>query len=221
MIFSADAFNLANGEVQAGNGAVVLRPRDDTRSFGIEAAGATTLTNADVASIHTSDFIMFGSGLGKTFGGNMTVGENAVVEGAGKHLAFLRNTASGGSLAIGSQGVRTTGNVILNAGAGAIEEAAGGKTVAHSLTTFSTGDTTLNGANRIAVFNVTSTAGDVSLANTGVLDVTGMSALGYATINNIGDVTVSGPWNAGGTSTITVGSDIRLNSAMRCRSASC
>lgn len=54
----------------------------------------------------------------------------------------------------------------------------------------------------------------MSLNNAGVLNVTGMAAVGDATITNIGDVTVSGPWTAGGTSSITVGSDILLNAAM-------
>src|SRR5688572_14493047 len=42
-----------------------------------------------------------------------------------------------------------------------------------------------------------------------------MSVFGDATITNLGTVTVSGPWTAGGTSTITVGSDILLRSAMQ------
>ncbi len=71
------------------------------------------------------------------------------------------------------------------------------------------GNTTLTGPNQVASFNATS-GGDVSLRNTGVLDVTGMNAFGDATFNNVGNVTVSGPWTAGGTSTITVGSDIVL-----------
>ena len=41
-----------------------------------------------------------------------------------------------------------------------------------------------------------------------------LSAFGDATITNLGDVTVSGPWTAGGTSTITVGSSIFLKSEM-------
>ena len=44
MTFNADAFNLAGGHIEAGAAAVVLRPRTGTNSFGIEAAGQTTLT---------------------------------------------------------------------------------------------------------------------------------------------------------------------------------
>ena len=61
-VLNADAFNLAGGTIDGGAAAVVLRPRTGTNSFGIESAGDTTLTNADIASINTSNFVVFGSG---------------------------------------------------------------------------------------------------------------------------------------------------------------
>jgi hypothetical protein len=106
-------------------------------------------------------------------------------------------------------------NAVVLTANGVLDETGGGSILANLLTTVSTGDTSLNGANQVAMFNATSTGGDVSLNNTGVLDVIGMNAFGDATISNIGNVTVSGPWTAGGTSTITVGSDIVLQSAMQ------
>ncbi len=54
--------------------------------------GATTLTNADIARINTSDFVVFGSGQGTTFTGNLTVGQNVQVNGGGKNLAFFRSS---------------------------------------------------------------------------------------------------------------------------------
>jgi len=125
MIFNADAFNLAGGTIDAGNAAVILRPRTGTNSFGIESAGQTTLTNADIAKINTNNFIVFGSGTGTTFTGNMTIGQNAQVQGDGKHLAFFRGTAPGTTM-IGAQGVATTGDVIVSAGGGAIVSNGGG-----------------------------------------------------------------------------------------------
>ena len=119
MTFNADAFNLAGGTINAGSAAVVLRPRTGTNSFGIEAAGQTTLTNADIASINTSDFVVFGSGIGTTFTGNMTIGENAQVNGGTKDLAFFRSPTAGGTITIGVQGVTTTGDVIVSAGVAA------------------------------------------------------------------------------------------------------
>ncbi len=120
ILLSANAYDLAGGSIQGGNAAVLLRPRDGTRSLGIEAAGDTTLTNADIASINTSNFVVFGSGMGTTFTGNMAIGENAQVNGGDKNLAFFRSTAPGGTTTIGSQGVATTGDVIVSAGGGAI-----------------------------------------------------------------------------------------------------
>jgi filamentous hemagglutinin family protein len=119
IVLNADAFHLAGGAINAGS-AVILRPRTGANSFGIEAAGDTTVTNADLASINTSDFVVFGSGMGTTFTGNMIVGENAAVNGGTKNLAFFRSQQPGGTTTIGSQGVTTGGDVIISAGGGAI-----------------------------------------------------------------------------------------------------
>ena len=120
VVLNANTFALASGSIEGGTAAVVVRPKTGTNSFGIEAAGATTLTNADIASIHTSDFVVFGSGIGNTFTGNMTIGQNAQVDGGGKHLAFFRSANPGGTTTIGANGASTTGNMIVSAGGGAI-----------------------------------------------------------------------------------------------------
>jgi hypothetical protein len=120
IILNGNAFNLVGGTIDGGAAAVVLRPRTGTNSFGIEAAGDTTLTNADIATINTSNFVVLGSGIGTTFTGNMTIGQNAQVNGGGRNLAFFRSTNPGGTTTIGSQGVATTGDVIVSAGGGAI-----------------------------------------------------------------------------------------------------
>ena len=120
IVLNADAFNLAAGTVEGGAAAVIVRPKTGTNSFGIESAGATTLTNADIASIHTSDFVVFGSGVGTTFTGNMTIGQNAQVNGGGKNLAFFRSSVPGGTATIGGAGVATTGNLIVSGGGGSI-----------------------------------------------------------------------------------------------------
>jgi filamentous hemagglutinin family protein len=126
MLLSANSYDLAGGNIQGGSAAVLLRPRDGTRSFGIEAAGDPTLTNhtditnADLASISTSNFVVFGSGTGTNFTGNMTIGQDAQVNGGAKNLAFFRSSNPGGTTTIGNQGVTTTGDVIVSAGGGAI-----------------------------------------------------------------------------------------------------
>jgi filamentous hemagglutinin family protein len=119
IVLNADAFNLAGGTINA-TSAVILRPRTATNSFGIEAAGDTTVTNADLASINTNDFVVLGSGMGTTFTGNMIIGQNAQVNGGTKNLAFFRSQQPGGTITVGTQGVATGGDVIINAGGGAI-----------------------------------------------------------------------------------------------------
>ena len=125
MILNADRFDLDGGNIQGGNAAVILRPRTGTNSFGIEAPGATTLTNADLAKINTTNFVVLGSGMGTTFTGTMTIGETAPVQGAGKSLAFFRSNNPGGDIVVGTHGVTTTGDVIIGAGGGAIRSSGG------------------------------------------------------------------------------------------------
>ena len=96
-----------------------MRPKTGSNSFGIESAGATTLTNADIASINTGDFVVFGSGTGTIFTGNMTIGQNAQVNGGGKNLAFFRSSRPA-ERRPSAPGVSTTGNAIISAGGGAI-----------------------------------------------------------------------------------------------------
>jgi filamentous hemagglutinin len=120
IILSADAFDLAGGAIEGGAAAVILRPRTGTNSFGVESAGQTTVGNADLASIHTSNVVVFGSGTGTIFTGDMTIGQNARVEGGDRNLAFFRSSAPGGTTTIGMNGVNTSGNLIVSAGGGAI-----------------------------------------------------------------------------------------------------
>jgi trimeric autotransporter adhesin len=320
IVLNADSFNLAGGTVEGGAAAVILRPRTGTNSFGIEAAGQTTLTNADIASIHTTDFVVFGSGMGTTFTGNMTIGENARVEGGGKHLAFFRSSAPGGTTTIGSQGVATTGNVIVSAGGGAIvsnggtvagdqvqlrasqgigsaaarvqtaasrlavntggpgafvselngvtlgnvnltvggiannvtntingggsydlsggsitisdllqagtvtlstggsiTEVGAGAIAANTLSTSSGFDTQLLGDNRVAVFSGFTSSGDLSLANTGALDVQLLQGMGDVRLINAGTLTASGFMSAAGAMDVTTtgpGSDFIVRSTV-------
>ena len=128
------------------------------------------------------------------------------------------NITAGGNISLNgvneSASIRTLGTATLRAAS--ITEAVQGRIIAGTLSTNTSGRTLLTGPNEIANFSGSSLS-DLTLNNTGVLDVMGMNAFGDATINNIGDVTVSGPWTAGGTSTISVGSDIVLNARMESR----
>ena len=125
---------------------------------------------------------------------------------AGGNIA-LNGASSGAS-------VNTAGEVALTAD-GTISEAGDALITAGTLTTVSGGSTLLGGANHVHRFNATSAAGDVLLFNYEPLEVTGLSAFGNATLDNTGGVTISGPWAAGGTTSITVHSDLVLQSTLQ------
>jgi hypothetical protein len=141
-------------------------------------------------------------GAPQTDGGIQSGGNIAITAGGDIRLNGVQEFAS----------IRTRDNVTLSAAS--ITEAQMGRVIAGSLSVDTVGSALLSGPNELAVFNATSTGGDVTLNNTGALNVAGMSAFGDATIVNAGNVTVSGPWTAGGTSAITVGSDIVLASSL-------
>src|SRR6185503_10231400 len=117
----ADTFNLHGNvasTVEAGGGAVIITPNTVTRALGIEAATQqTNITNADLDTIHTTNFVVLGSAV-QGFTGNTIIGQDALVDGGTKSLAFFR--VGPGSTTIGAQGVTTTGDVIVNAGGGSL-----------------------------------------------------------------------------------------------------
>jgi len=219
MILNANAFDLAGGNIQGGAAAVILRPRDGTHSFGIEAAGDTTLTNADIASINTSNFVVFGSGIGTTFTGNMMIGENAQVNGGGKHLAFFRGTV-GGTTTIGSQGVATTGDVIVGAGGGAIQSNGGtvrgdevqlraGQSIGAS------GARVQTAANALAINSgnaFVSELDSVTLRDI-TLNVGGITNVGNNVLGGTLDLTAGGALNVAGT-VLSIGQNINVAGAL-------
>jgi filamentous hemagglutinin family protein len=227
IIFNADSFNLAGGTVEGGAAAVVLRPRTGTNSFGIEAAGATTLTNADIASIQTDNFIIFGSSTGTIFTGNMTIGENARVEGNGKNLAFSRSlTPSAEMITIGSQGVATTGDVIMGAGGGGIRSNGGTVTGDEVVLRASNGIGTPSArvktaANALALNNAGGGGVFVSELDNVTLRTISLNAGGPLTVGNTnngsfslisgGDVNVAGLVSSGGSMILDAGGNLKLD----------
>ena len=229
VILNADAFNLAGGTIEGGAAAVVLRPRTGSNSFGIEAAGATTVSNADIANIQTDNFIIFGSSTGTVFTGNMTVGENARVEGNGKNLAFSRSLAPGAEMIIiGSQGVATTGDIIIGAGGGGIRSNGG---------TVTGDDVVLRASNGIGMpsARVKTAANALALNNAGgggvfvseldnvTLRTISLNAGGPFTVSNTnsgsfslisgGDVSVAGLVSSGGSMILDAGGNLKLDAA--------
>ena len=230
IILSANAFDLAGGDAQGGAAAVVLRPRDGTRSFGIEAAGDTTLTNADIASINTSNFVVFGSGTGTIFTGNMTIGQNAQVDGGTKNLAFFRSSAPGGTTTIGSQGVTTTGDAIISAGGGAIVSNGGTVSADEVQLRASQGigsavDPVKTNANALAVNNLGSggvfvselnnvTLRTISLNVGGNLNTASSTNSGSFSLVSGGDVNVAGLVSSAGSMILDAGGNLKLDGSL-------
>ena len=221
MTLNANAFSLAGGTIDAGSAAVLIRPRTGTNSFGIESASATTITNADIASINTSNFVVFGSGTDTIFTGNMTIGANAQVDGGSKNLAFLRSTIPGGTTTIGAHGVSSSGDLNISAGGGAL--LSNGGTVAGNQVQLrgtqgigTSGARVQTAANALTVGTsggaFVAEADDVTL-RTIATNVGGNTALNITntTTGGVLDLTVGGALNVAGS--VTSGAAMSINAA--------
>jgi hypothetical protein len=214
VLLSANSFHLAGGSVEGGTAAAILRPHTAGNSFGIESDAQTTITNADIASIHTSNFVVFGSGAPNIFTGKMFIGRNAQVDGGDKSLAFFRSGApSPDGTTIGVNGVRTTGNLIVSAGAGAIVSEGG--TVAGN-------QVQLRASQGIgsATARVQTSASKLALNNTGPQGAYVFEA-GDVTLGNV-NLTVGGNPNnvtntigGGGSYDVTAGGSIAISDVVQ------
>ena len=85
IVIAADTLSLAGGTINSNGGATVLRPRTPSKSMGIEAAGDVTLTNADIASVSTTNFLIFGElPVKRPLYYGMAIGVNNTVNGGTK-----------------------------------------------------------------------------------------------------------------------------------------
>ena len=101
---------------------MILTPHTLTNTLAIESDGGlatTTLTNNDLNTITTTDFVVLGSST-NGFVGNTIIGQNAQVDGGTKSLAFFRAAGPANNTTIGLHGVTTTGDVFISAGPGRI-----------------------------------------------------------------------------------------------------
>jgi len=124
------------------------------------------------------------------------------------------NLISGGNLTLNAGTINLNGYITaastatanLTAGVGGIIEGTGGSLTANSLTTISTGGTTLTSANAVASFAATDT-GAVSLTNTAAtLSLGAISSTGL-TVNNSGALAVNGAIAEGSSAVSLTASD--------------
>ena len=226
VILIGNAFDLADGNIQAGAAGVFLRPRTSGHSFGIESAGDTTVTNADIGKINTSNFIAFGSGTANNLTGSLIIGQNALVNGGGKNLAFLRSLSPGGNATIGTHGVATSGDVIVSAGGGAIVSNGGTvsgdevqlratqgigtpgarvNTNANALTIGTAGGAFVTEANDLTMRTIV-----LNLGGNTVLNTTNTGTGGVLDLAVGGNLNVAGPVNSGQGMTLNAGGAITV-----------
>ena len=218
MAITADSFDLAGGTINGGLGSVGLFTRTPGRSMGIESPGDTTLTNGDIASITTSPDVP-GVNSNQVFlgtnAGAITIGANTQVDAGSKNLLF--STFGGAAnITVGSHGLRTTGDIGIDAGAGSLGgtgriEANRAQLIAGTIGTggmrLQTGVGTL--AARATNGNVLiAEADDVNLAAVVMAGRTisnGVPGFGMYDLQANGTVTVSGVANVGGRFNVDAG----------------
>ena len=222
MTLNANAFSLAGGaDRRRKRGGAHPSAHGHEFVQGIESASATTITNADIASINTSNFVVFGSGTDTIFTGNMTIGANAQVDGGSKNLAFLRSTIPGGTTTIGAHGVSSSGDLNISAGGGAL--LSNGGTVAGNQVQLrgtqgigTSGARVQTAANALTVGTsggaFVAEADDVTL-RTIATNVGGNTALNITntTTGGVLDLTVGGALNVAGS--VTSGAAMSINAA--------
>ena len=169
--------------IESGSGRIVnaalltAQSNDGQTLTGANSVASFNATNGDGGDV---ELINTANGLGIT-GINQTAGGNVTVDNTG-------NITITGV-------VNTTGNVYLTA-LQAIAESGDGRIINTArLTTTSSGGQTLNGANTAHIFDATNGGGDIQLNNNAsTLAITGLSqtAGGNVTVNNTGNIDISG-----------------------------
>jgi hypothetical protein len=112
ILLRADSFNLHGNvasQVEAGGGAVVLTPNTVTNSLAVESPGGlatTTITNADLDTFHTTNFVVLGSSV-QGFTGNTIIGQDAKVNGGTEEPRLSSGRQPANTTTIGINGVTT------------------------------------------------------------------------------------------------------------------
>ena len=161
-----------------------------------ETGGNVSVTNAGTVTVSGPVTTTGGGTVALTStGGTSDILVNANIQSAAGDLTL----SAGENVTLNAGNLITSGSVNLTAGKG-IREAGTGFVTGGLLTTNSSTGTTLNGANQVSGFSATNTAsGDISLMNTGPLNVVSISETGgNVAVANAGTMTVSGPVTAAG-----------------------
>ena len=193
-------------ELRVGNNLLLRGGTSGTNGAGLGGSGTTPTDRNDITVVATGDVILDGA----VGGGGVRIGSSAltpVQEGnisvTGRNIVFTGARPSA---------IRTLGDVELHADQfdGTISQGANGFILADGLTTTAYGSTTLAGANQVSRYSGGSWFGEMTLNNSGPLEVSSLSA-SNATLTNAGPVHISGPWSTfGNTAIATTGTGSSL-----------
>jgi hypothetical protein len=197
-MIAAGAVNLTGGAInEVGTGLINSTGLLTTNSVGgVTLNGANTVNSFSASNtgggiqLNNAAETLVLTGISQTAGDDITVVNAGNISNAG-----IINTTGN---------VTLTGGIIMESGAGAVTNSA-------LLTVSSNGGLTLNGDNTIAGFIANNlSAGDVSLTNTGILDIVQISTPGLINVSNNGAVTVGSLVTPGSRMSVTAGKAITI-----------
>jgi filamentous hemagglutinin family protein len=229
MAIFADRFNLAGGTINGGQGSVGLFTRTATNTVGVESAGDTTITNADIASVTLSpdspstnaNQLLIGVGSA----GSIRVGDNAQVNGGSKNLVFSAGGGAGTRVTVGANGLTTNGDVVVDATGGAIGGAGtiGGNRV-QLIASTGIGTSTARVGTAATTLAARTTGGSAFIAEADDVRLGTVTIAGRTVTNGVapgnaydltanGNVAVDGVVNVGGRLNLNAGGTLSLNGA--------
>ncbi|HXU01613.1 MAG TPA: hypothetical protein VN903_11510, partial [Polyangia bacterium] len=229
MAIFADRFTLAGGTINGGQGSVGLFTRTATNSVGVESAGDTTISNADIASVTLSpdspstnaNQLLIGVGSA----GAMRIGDNAQVNGGSKNLVFSAGGGAGTRVTVGANGVTTTGDLVVDATGGAIGGTGtiGGNRV-QLIASTGIGTSTARVGTAAGTLAARTTGGSAFIAEADNVRLGAVTIAGRTVTNGVapgnaydltanGNVAVDGVVNVGGRLNLNAGGTLSLNGA--------
>ena len=184
------------------NATTVALPAITTGASGTTTIGAGDISNAVTQSGTT--VISTGTLTGSTTGSVALGHANTIPTlGAFTSNGFTLNDGDAlgiaGALAGGAAAVNLTSSGTISEGGGGLISTTG------TLTTHSTGGTTLGGSNAVGTFGATNAGGAVTLANAAGLTITGLSQTGggLVSVTNTAPITLSGTNSTDGSLSLT------------------
>lgn len=202
LTLNADTMALNGGAIGGAN--ITLQPNTLTQTIGLnDAAGVLNLTAAELQSLSSSGTVTIGAAGGT---GAINIGSLGAVDLSAANFALaLRGGATvfgAGGLILPNNSTFTLAGTTVTGGSGT-DVRIGGATGALNLNV--TGNTSLT--TQIARLIPTTVGGNLTINNTGALDVGAASLAGHLAVTTSGALTQSGALTVGATSTFNAGAN--------------